>query len=130
MDTSRIRESVSAATLAIELDGTDALGYVLRGFGILLIGQLDRYAEAIADVYRAHEMNPNDSLVLVTLAYLEAAVGQPECAIEHGQNILRLNPRGPGTHLTFHMLPFARFGARQYANGVRWYRKQSTTNPA
>ena len=115
-----LRESISAATLAIELDGTDALGYALRGFGVLLNGQVDRYPEALADVHRAHEINPNDTLVLLTLAYLEAAVGQPECAIEHGQNILRLNPRGAGSHLTFHMLSFASFGARQYANGVRW----------
>jgi tetratricopeptide (TPR) repeat protein len=111
---------MSAAARAIELDGTDALGYALRGFGVVLGGQLDRYAGALADVHRAHEMNPNDTLVLLILAYLEAAVGEPERAIEHGQKILRLNPRDARSHMTFHMLSFASFGARQYAEGVRW----------
>ena len=33
--------------------------------GVLLGGQLDRYPDALADARRAHEMNPNDTFVLL-----------------------------------------------------------------
>ncbi|MGE0853822.1 MAG: adenylate/guanylate cyclase domain-containing protein [Hyphomicrobiaceae bacterium] len=115
-----LRESISAAALAIELDGTDALGYALRGLGVILSRQLDRYSEALADVHRAHEMNPNDTLILLCLGYAQAAVGEPEHAIEHGQKILRLSPRDARSHMTFHMLSYANFGAKKYTEGIRW----------
>ena len=90
-------EAMWAAARAIELDSTDALGYALRGFGVLLGGQLDRYPEALADARRAHEMNPNDTFVLRFLG-LEAGLGEHERAIEHGHQILRLNPRDSRSH--------------------------------
>ena len=83
-------------------------------------GQFDRYPEALADARRAHEMNPNDVFVLWCLAWLEAAVGQYERAIEHGHRILRLNPRDSRSYETYHMLGFASFGAKQYAEGIGW----------
>ena len=67
-----LREAMWAAARAIELDSTDALGYALRGMGVLHRGQLDRYPEALADARRAHEMNPNDMFVLRILGTLEA----------------------------------------------------------
>ena len=60
-----LREAMWAAARAIELDGTDPLGYALRGMGVFLGGQLDRYPDALADARRAHEMNPNDTFVLL-----------------------------------------------------------------
>jgi tetratricopeptide (TPR) repeat protein len=109
-----------AAARAVELDSTDALGYALRGLCVLNNAQLDRYPEALADARRAHEMNPNDVFVLWCLAWLEAGVGEHEQAIAHGHQILRLNPRDPRSYDTYHMLGFASFGAKQYAEGIRW----------
>ena len=60
-----LREAMWAAARAIELDGTDPLGYAPRGIGVFLRGQLDRYPDALADARRAHEMNPNDTFVLL-----------------------------------------------------------------
>ena len=59
-----LREAMWAVTRAIELDSADAHGYALRAVNIMYRGQWDRYAEALADARRAHEMNPNDTLVL------------------------------------------------------------------
>ncbi len=115
-----LREAKVAAARSIELDSTDALGYALRGLCVLDGFQVDRYPEALADARRAHEMNPNDVFVLWCLAWLEAAAGEHERAIEHGHQILRLNPRDSRSHDTYHMLGFASFGARQYAEGVAW----------
>ena len=95
-------------------------GYALRGLGVLHRGQWDRYPEALADARRAHEMNPNDTFVLRILGMLEAAAGEPERGIEHLHQIMRLNPRDPRSHMTYHMLAFASFGAKQYAEGIDW----------
>jgi adenylate cyclase len=115
-----LREAMLAAARAIELDSTDALGYALRGYCVLLGGQLDRYSEALADAQRAHEMNPNDVFVLWILAWLEVGVGEHERAIEHGHQILRLNPRDSRSYETYHMLAVASFVAKQYSEGIRW----------
>jgi TolB-like protein len=112
--------AMAATGRAIGLDATNPLGYALRGFGIFLSGPTDRYPDGLADARRAHEMNTNDTFVLQILAYLEAASGEPERAIEHGLQILRLNPRDPRSHMTHNLLAFASAGARQYAEGIRW----------
>jgi tetratricopeptide (TPR) repeat protein len=109
-----------AAARAIELDGTDALGYALRGFCVLNGFQRDRYYEALEDARRAHEMNPNDVLVLACLAWLEAAMGDHKRALEHGHQILRLNPRDSRSYDIYHLLGVASFIGKQYSEGIRW----------
>jgi TolB-like protein len=115
-----LREAMWVAARAVELDGTDPLGYAMRGMGVFLGGQLDRYPDALADARRAHEMNPNDTFVLLHLGTLEAGVGEHERAIEHGQQMLRLNPRQSYSHMTYNLLAFASFGAKQYVEGIGW----------
>jgi TolB-like protein/class 3 adenylate cyclase len=115
-----LRESISAAARAIELDSTNAFGYALRGLGVHLSLQLERYPDALADARRAHEMNPNDTVVLGVLAGLEVAVGEPELAIDHLQRVLRLNPRQSRIHVTYNLLAYASHGAKLYAEGIGW----------
>jgi adenylate cyclase len=124
-----LREATLAAARAIELDSTDALGYAMRGFCVLLGGQLDRYSEALEDAQRAHKMNPNDVFVLGRLAWLEAGVGEYDRAIEHGHQILRLNPRDFRSYETYQMLGFASFGAKQYAEGIAWTSRALNEKP-
>jgi adenylate cyclase len=124
-----IREAQWAAARAIELDGTDALSYALRGIGAILGGQLDRYSEALADARRAHEMNPNDTFILRIVADLEAGIGEPERAIEHLHQVLRLNPRDPRSHDTYNVLAFASFIAKQYDQGVDWASRAVSDRP-
>ena len=61
-----LRERHVGRRHAMRLDWTeDAFGYALRGtWRYVQRGQLDRFPEALADVRRAHEMNPNDTFVL------------------------------------------------------------------
>ncbi|GEP59881.1 adenylate/guanylate cyclase domain-containing protein [Reyranella soli] len=115
-----LREAASAAARAIELDGANALSYAQRGIIVLLSGQLDRYPEALMDARRAHELNPNDTFVLRLLGTLEAAVGQHEQALEHGQQVLRLNPRQSRNHMAYNLMAYASFGAKKYREGVEW----------
>jgi tetratricopeptide (TPR) repeat protein len=129
MDQVWAREGMLAAARAIELDSTDALAYALRGQGVMLSGEFDRYPGALADAQRAHQMNPNDVFVLWLLAWLEGGVGEYEKAIEHGHQILRLNPRDPHSYETYHLLAFASFGAKQYADGIRWASRALNDKP-
>jgi adenylate cyclase len=115
-----VRKSTWAAGRAIELDSADPLGYALRGLCVQLGGKVDRYPDALADSRRAHEMNPNDTFVLRLLGYVEAGIGEPELAIERGHQILRLSPRQSRSHEVYHMMAYASFGAKRYADGVRW----------
>jgi adenylate cyclase len=110
-----------AATRAIELDGSDALSYAVRALAILRSSQRDRYPDALSDVRRAHQLNPNDVEVLKILVALETGVGESEQAIAHAQQLLRLNPRDDTfSHGSFNLLAFATFGAKQYAQSVGW----------
>jgi adenylate cyclase len=115
-----LREATWAAAQALELDGTNALSYAQRGIIVFLSGQLDRYPDALADARRAHELNPNDAFVLRLLGTLESATGQHERAIEHGQQVLRLNPREPRNHMAYNLMAYASFGAKHYVEGIDW----------
>jgi len=115
-----LRQSMSAAARAIELDSSDAFGYTQRAVAVFYGGQVDRFPEALADIRRAHEMNPNDTRILRVLAALEAGMGEPELAIEHGHQCLRLNPRDHRSHSTHALLGFACFAAKRYAEGIGW----------
>jgi tetratricopeptide (TPR) repeat protein len=115
-----LQEAMWATTRAIELDSADAHGYALRAGTIIHRQQWDRYAEALADARRAHEMNPNDTTILRILGFLEALAGEPERGIEHLHQVMRLNPRDSHSHHTHNTLATACFGAKRYAEGIDW----------
>src|SRR5262249_50959105 len=115
-----LREATLAAARAIDLDSADALGYALRGYCTMLARQVDRYSEALEDAQRAHKLNPNDMFVLEILAWAETVVGEHERAIEHGHQILRMNPRNARSYETYHLLCVANFVAKQYSEGIQW----------
>ena len=115
-----VREATWAVTRAIELDGTDAFAYALRGFLLMLSYQIDRYPAGLADAFHAHEMNPNDPTVLRFLGALEAGQGDGERAIEHLHQALRLSPRQSRSHEIFQILSYACFIAKRYTEGIGW----------
>jgi adenylate cyclase len=115
-----LQEATRAVARAIELDGTDALGYALRGRIALLSEQHERYPAALDDARRAHELNPNDPFVLRILANLEAATGEGERAIDHLHQALRLSPLQSRRHHLYLVLAFASFISKRYSEGVGW----------
>src|SRR5262249_10454100 len=54
------------------------------------------------------------------LAILEAGLGEPERAIDHLQQVLRLSPRQSRLHLFNQNLAYASFVARRYVEGIDW----------
>lgn len=125
-----LRQSMSAAARAVELDASDAYGYALRAMGVVWGGQLDRYPDALADARRAHEMNPNDTRILKVLGALEAGGGEPERAIEHAHQGLRLNPLDRRSHSSYQLLGLACFAAKRYVEGVGWNSRALAALPA
>jgi tetratricopeptide (TPR) repeat protein len=59
-------------------------------------------------------------MILRVLAALEAGMGEPERAIEHGHECLRLNPRDHRSYSTHVLLSFACFAAKRYVEGIGW----------
>jgi TolB-like protein/class 3 adenylate cyclase/Flp pilus assembly protein TadD len=123
-----LREAMWANTRAIELDGMDAYGYAFRGLSAMHFGRSND-PEAIANARRAHEINPNDTFVLRILGALESNAGEFERAIEHLNQVMRLNPRDPRGHITYNVLGFACFGAKQYGEGVKWASRALNDRP-
>lgn len=115
-----LKEASWACARALELDGTDAMSYALRAMGVWASAEIHRYPEALADARLAHEMNPNDTVVLSYLACLETGTGEHEHAIQLNHRILRLNPRQVRSHMTYALLGMAGFGARRYRDGAGW----------
>jgi TolB-like protein/Tfp pilus assembly protein PilF len=115
-----LEQATWAATRAIELDRSNAVAYALRALAILRSSQINRYPDALADARRAHQLNPNDVEVLRILASLETGVGEHEQAIAHAEQALRLSPRDSLSYITFGLLAFVTFGAKQYAESVDW----------
>ena len=95
-------------------------GLVLKAMIPLLGAKTDQYQEALADARRAHDINPNSTLVLLMLVHLEAFGTEPHQAIEHGLRILRLNPSDSRRHLVYNAMCGAAFAAKRYEDGVRW----------
>ena len=58
--------------------------------------------------------------VLEILAWTETVVGEHERAIEHGHQVLRMNPRNARSYETYQLLCIANFIGKQYSEGIRW----------
>ena len=80
----------------------------------------DHYPEALSDARRAHELNPNDTVVLRILGLFEALAGEPDRSIEHLHQVMRLNPRDFRIYDTYQGLAAACFVAKRYADGIDW----------
>lgn len=115
-----LHEAEWAAARAVELDRSDALSLALKAMTGLLARRTGEYREILAEARRAHELNPNDTFVLLVLAHVEAFGGECDEALRHAQLILRLDPRSACISLVFNILAMACFGVRRYDDGVRW----------
>jgi len=96
---------------------------------VLTTYHVDHYPEALTDAQRAHEMNSNDAFVLSCLAWLEAIMGDPERAIEHAHQILRLSPRDIRSCANCHLLGVAHFIGKHYSEGIRWASRALNDRP-
>ena len=93
------------------------MAYYCRGLARTRNG---RYQEASQDFRRAHELNPNDSVVLRFWSWCEASAGDFEAAKEHAHLAIRLSPKDPDVHPAYLALAMAAFIERDNVAFEDW----------
>jgi len=78
------------------------------------------YSGGLADLRRAHEVNPNYALALIVLAWTEATMGLAQEAEAHARLVLRLSPRDYWIGTAHLALAMAHFTLRNYDEATRW----------
>jgi adenylate cyclase len=117
--------AAAAGEMIRNLDPTNYAGYFQIGHAAI---RRRRAAEALSNLRRAHELNPNDSRTLRFLGWAEFNVGLAETAKQHAELALRLSPRDPQRYLAYWVRAFAAFIADAPLEGVAWARKAVEEN--
>lgn len=110
-----VERGLAAAHGAISIDAADHTAHLWRGM-LLLYSR--RLAAGLADLRRAHELNPNDALTLSLLGQVEAGAGDASTGVRHVTSALRLSPRDGLRWSFLNSLAWAQFFAGAYADAV------------
>jgi adenylate cyclase len=113
--TETLDDGVSAARRAIAIDNGDHIAHLWKGCLLYYAGQQDT---GLADVRRAHELNPNDPLTLANLGFVEGLSGDRQKGIQYATDALRLSPRDATRYFIRNLLGWAYFSAGDYAKGA------------
>ena len=110
-----IEAGLAAARRAIATDSGDHVAHLWKGMLLLYSGQ---HAAGLADLRRAHELNPNDALTLSLLGQYEAGAGDAQRGIRYATDALRLSPRDALRWSFFNSLAWSHFFAADYARAA------------
>ncbi len=110
-----IRRAEEAATKAYALDPNNFYAIGARGQVLQMRGKLE---EALVMLERQIAMNRNFAPAYHRLAYLKMVLGRPLEAIEAGQEVLRLNPRGNYVHNAYTVTATSLIHLEHYAEAV------------
>ncbi len=114
------QEGMTAATRAISLDRSDHRAYIWKGNLLIhALGEI-QWDEALANLRRAHELNPNDAIALFALGWGEIVFGNPHQGIDYLTRVLRLSPHDPSTYIVHSLLGIACFFAQDYEKALHW----------
>ena len=116
------REGMNAAERAIEIDRSRAFAHSMKGLLLAFSVDRDRIDEALACARHSYELNPHSMQAVTALSFIEIVWGEPESAIEHLLEALRLSPRDPQRPIVFLNLAMASGCAGRYADGVDYAR--------
>lgn len=125
-----LKAGLYAANQAISIDYGDHIAHLWNGALLFLDGQ---HVAGLAEVRRAHELNPNDSMAMCYLGFFESVSGNPKPGIEYVDLALRLSPRDPSRFLLYNCLAWANFAACNYETGAEWGQRsigEARTMPA
>ena len=108
-------EALDAAGQALALDNADHLAYRGRGW-LMMVGC--RLPEAISDLRRSLELNPNDAFTLARLGSCESISGNPAGGLEKCLWAMRLSPRDPERFHLLDNLVWAQFSCGLYLQAI------------
>jgi tetratricopeptide (TPR) repeat protein len=83
------------------------------------------YEGGLADLRRAHEINPNFAGAIIVLSFAEATTGRAHEAEAHARVAPRLSPTDHYIGTAHLALAMAHFMLRNYDEAVRWCEPQS-----
>lgn len=112
------REGIAAADRAIEIDRSLSFAHSMKGLLLAFSADRDRIDEALGCARLSYELNPHSMAAVTALSFIEILWGEPESAIEHLLEALRLSPRDPQRPTVLLNLAMASGCAGRYADGV------------
>jgi adenylate cyclase len=111
-------EAERLARRAVELGPDDALA--LSGGGYALVFVVHDLDNGPAFIERALLLNPNLSWALHSSGWTKAFLGDPDAAITHLMNAMRLSPLDPLSFRAEGGIAFAHFLAGRYNEAITW----------
>ena len=114
------REGMRAADQAIEIDRSLSFAHSTKALLLAFSSDRDHIDEALGCARLSYELNPHSMAALAALSFIEIVSGEPESAIEHLLEALRVSPRDPLRPTLLLNLAMASGCARRYADGVNY----------
>jgi TolB-like protein/Flp pilus assembly protein TadD len=91
--------AIALAHRAIAADRNDAHVMATAGFVLLMVGR--DYEQGLQAVDRAKELNPNIAFVSMLIGVSQTFAGDPEEALIHFDNAIRVSPGDPGAFFCY-----------------------------
>ena len=115
------------ARQAVKLGPDDAVALGFSGFTLAHVaGELD---DGAAFIDRALHLNPNLASALLASGWVKVWLGEPELAIEHLTQAMRLSPLDPFIHMMQIAISHAHFFAGRFAESASWAEKALREQP-
>ena len=127
----RVQETAETARLArraAELGWDDAVALAWGGFALAYVVHDVEAGAALID--RALQLNPNLAEAWHFSGWVRIYLGEPEVAIKHLTQAMRLSPLDPLTFVAQMATAFAHFFAGRYDDASSWAEKALATSPA
>ena len=116
-----IAEAARLARRAVDLGADDATALSGAGYALVFVAHDLDNGPAILD--RALELNPNLAGALISSGWTKAFLGEPDIAIKHVTDAMRLSPLDPMSFRTLGAVAFAHFIAGRYDEASLWAEK-------
>jgi len=116
-DDGRLKDAVTLAKKAVELDDQDALNHFAYGRALLACKSYD---DALAELESAAELNPSLAVVYCGLGDSLAYEGRMEEAIPYFEKAISLSPFDPQRWAFYSYRALAHLFASQFQSAVEW----------
>jgi TolB-like protein/class 3 adenylate cyclase len=111
-------EATRLARRAVELGSDDAIALAGGGYALVFLAQDLNNGAAFID--RALTLNPNLAWALQSSGWTRAFLGDPDIALKHLSDAMRLSPLDPHSFRAEGGMAFANLIARRYDEAVTW----------
>ena len=113
-----IAEAAQLARRAVDLGADDATALSGAGYALVFVAHDLDNGSAILD--RALALNPNHAGALINCGWTKAFLGEPDMAIKHVTDAMRLSPLDPMSFRALGAVALAHFVAGRYDEASLW----------